>query len=551
MKTHLNILIFLSIAFMSLLSCKPQEEKKQAITATTTPNILFIMSDDHAAQAISAYGHPVGQLAPTPNIDRLAANGALFKNCFCTNAICGPSRAVILTGKHSHINGFRMNGEQFDGSQPTFPKHLQKKGYKTAIIGKWHLHGEPTGFDHWDIINNQGNYYNPAFIKGKDTAVVNGYATDIITDKALQWLQQNTGKEKPFFLMVHHKAPHRNWMPALRHINKYDSITFPLPDTYFTSHEGQQAAKEQQQTVYKDMYEGHDLKMSVAEGSTELAHNPWINDFDRMTPSQREAWDAAYLPKNDAMHRADLKGKALAEWKGQRYLRDYTATIASVDEGVGKILDYLENNDLIGNTLVVYTSDQGFYLGERGWFDKRFMYEESLRMPLLMQLPGVIPPGTAIETMVQNLDFAGTFLDFAAASDMAEGMQGKSFKALLEKKVNDDNFRNVIYYHYYDYPAFHMVKKHYGIRTDRYKLMHFYDDIDTWEFYDLKKDPKELQNLIDDEDYKNIIAVMHQKLDSVQQHYGVTDKEFERAPAEAVEKAYKRFKKLSGKTVEE
>ena len=551
MKTPLNILIFLSIAFMSLISCKPQEEKKQAAIATATPNILFIMSDDHAAQAISAYGHPVGQLAPTPNIDRLAANGALFKNCFCTNAICGPSRAVILTGKHSHINGFRMNGEQFDGSQPTFPKHLQKKGYKTAIIGKWHLHGEPTGFDHWDIINNQGNYYNPEFIKGKDTTIINGYATDIITDKALEWLQQNAGKEKPFFLMVHHKAPHRNWMPALRHINKYDSITFPLPDTYFTSHEGQQAAKEQQQTIYKDMYEGHDLKMSVTAGSTELAHNPWTADFDRMTSKQREAWDAAYLPKNDAMHSADLKGKALAEWKGQRYLRDYTATIASVDEGVGKILDYLENNDLIGNTLVVYTSDQGFYLGERGWFDKRFMYEESLRMPLLMQLPDVIPPGTEIETMVQNLDFAGTFLDFAVASDMAEEMQGKSFKGLLERKVNEDNFRNVIYYHYYDYPAFHMVKKHYGIRTERYKLMHFYDDIDTWEFYDLKKDPKELQNLIDDEDYKNIIAMMHQKLDSVQQHYGVTDKEFERAPATAVEKAYKNFKTLSGKTVEE
>ncbi|MEM9686319.1 MAG: sulfatase [Bacteroidota bacterium] len=551
MKTHLNIFISLSIAFTSLISCKPQEEKKQAATATATPNILFIMSDDHAAQAISAYGHPVSQLAPTPNIDRLAENGALFRNCFCTNAICGPSRAVILTGKHSHINGFRMNGEQFDGSQPTFPKHLQKRGYKTAIIGKWHLHGAPTGFDHWDIINNQGNYYNPAFIKGKDTAVVNGYATDIITDKALQWLQQNSGKEKPFFLMVHHKAPHRNWMPALRHINKYDSITFPLPSMYFTSHEGQQAAKEQQQTIYKDMYEGHDLKMSVAEGSTELAHNPWTNDFDRMTPRQREVWDAAYLPKNDAMHRANLKGKALAEWKGQRYLRDYTATIASVDEGVGKILDYLENNDLTNNTLVIYTSDQGFYLGEKGWFDKRFMYEESLRMPLLMQLPDVIPPGTTIETMVQNLDFAETFLDFAAASDMAKEMQGKSFKGLLEGKVNNDDFRDVIYYHYYDYPSFHMVKKHYGIRTERYKLMHFYDDIDTWEFYDLKKDPKELQNLIDDKDYKNIIAVMHQKLDSVQQHYGVTEKEFERAPVEAVEKAYKRFKKLSGKTVEE
>lgn len=549
MKPKLSTFITLIIVLTGFISCKQKEEKKQEQAAAEQPiNILFIMSDDHAAQAISAYGHPVSQLAPTPNIDRLAENGALFENCFCTNAICGPSRAVILTGKHSHMNGFRMNGEQFDGSQPTFPKYLQKKGYKTAIVGKWHLHGAPTGFDDWDIVHDQGNYYNPVFIKGKDTTVINGYATDIITDKALEWLQRNAGKNQPFFLMVHHKAPHRNWMPALRHINKYADVTFPLPDTYFTSHEGQQAAKEQLQTIYKDMYEGHDLKMTVAEGSTELAHNPWTTDFDRMTPGQRRVWDSAYLPRNNAMHRANLKGKALAEWKGQRYLRDYMATIAAVDEGVGRILDYLEANGLAENTLVVYTSDQGFYLGERGWFDKRFMYEESLRMPLLMQLPGTIPAGTKVEAMVQNLDFARTFLDFAHASGMAKDMQGISFKDLVEGKINKADFRNVIYYHYYDYPAFHMVKKHYGIRTDRYKLMHFYDDIDTWEFYDLKKDPQELNNLIDDKNYRDIIAVMHQKLDSVQQHYRVTDKEFERAPEAEVKKAYENFKKLRGNT---
>ncbi len=540
------ILLLLSI---SVFSCK-QQNNQQVDEITISPNILFIMSDDHAAQAISAYGHAISKLAPTPNIDRIANNGVLFQNAFCTNAICGPSRAVILTGKHSHINGFRQNGEVFNGDQPTLPKLLKQIGYQTAMIGKWHLHGHPQGFDYWNIIQDQGNYYNPDFIKNGDSVTVQGYATDIITKEALHWLQTKREKDKPFFMMVHHKAPHRNWMPALRHLNKYDSITFPLPDTYFTSHDTRQAAKEQQQTIYKDMYEGHDLKMTVSEGSTELAHNPWTIDFERMTPEQRKIWDKAYLSKNDVMHRANLKGRELAEWKGQRYLQEYLATVASVDEGVGKILDYLEENDLDKNTLVVYTSDQGFYLGERGWFDKRFMYEESLRIPLLMQLPGIISPKKRTVAMVQNLDFAQTFLDFAGANHLTKEMQGEPFKGLLDDSVNEEDFRDVIYYHYYDYPAFHMVKKHYGIRTQRYKLIHFYDDIDTWEFYDLKKDPEELYNFIDDHQYEDIISFMRKKLDSVQRHYKVTAKEFEKVPKEKIEKAYEDFRRLRGKTIE-
>ncbi len=523
---------------------------KEKVPETTPPNILFIMADDHAFQAISAYGHPLSKLAPTPNIDRIAKNGALFNNSFCTNSICGPSRAVILTGKHSHINGFRMNGDRFDGSQPTLPKFLQKKGYKTAIVGKWHLHGEPIGFDYWDILKDQGNYYNPDFIQRKDTTIVQGYATDIITDKGLNWLKQNTGPEKPFFLMVHHKAPHRNWMPALRHVNKYDSVTFPLPETYFPDFEDQQAAREQLQTIYKDMYEGHDLKMTKRLGSNELAHNPWKTDFDRMTPEQRSAWDKAYQPKNDAMHRANPKGKELAIWKGQRYLRDYLGTIAAVDEGVGRILDYLEETGLDKNTLVVYTSDQGFYLGEHGWFDKRFMYEESLRMPLLMQLPGIIEAGSTVDAMVQNLDFAQTFLDFAGDTEFTDEMQGRSFKGVLDGSLDGDAFREVVYYHYYDFPAFHMVKKQYGIRTKRYKLIHFYDDIDAWEFYDMEKDPGELHNAIDDSSYSGIISRMHQKLDSVQKHYQVTEKEFQKAPKERIDNAYRDFKRLRGTPVE-
>ncbi|WP_418498971.1 sulfatase [Flagellimonas sp.] len=530
-----------------VLACKQQEKPKEEV-AKGPPNIIFIMSDDHAFQAISAYGHELGKLAPTPNIDRIAKNGAIFQNNFCTNSICGPSRAVILTGKHSHINGFRMNGERFDNSQPTLPKHLKKLGYETAIIGKWHLHGQPTGFDHWEILNDQGNYYNPEFIQGEDTTVVEGYATDLITEKSLEWLKQRDSLKQPFYLMVHHKAPHRNWMPALRHLNVYDSITFPLPDTYFPEFVAQQAAAEQQQTIYKDMYEGHDLKLSKAHGSTELAHNPWTTDFERMTPEQRKIWDEAYLPKNNAFWEANLHGRELAEWKGQRYLHEYLATVKAVDEGIGKILDYLEETGLDENTLVVYTSDQGFYLGEHGWFDKRFMYEESMKMPLLMQLPGVIKPGTKIDAMVQNLDFAPTFLDLAGGTQYASEMQGRSFRDVLEGTTNE--FNDAVYYHYYDFPAFHMVKRQYGVRTDRYKLIHFYDDIDAWEFYDLEKDPKEQHNAINDEEYKDIITSMHKKLDSLQTYYKVTEKEFETTPKEKVDKTYEAFKKLRGTPIQ-
>lgn len=510
------------------------------------PNIVFIMADDHAIQAISAYGHPISKLANTPNIDRIAENGAIFQNSFVTNSICGPSRAVILTGKHSHINGFRQNGDHFNGSQLTLPKMLQQSGYNTAVFGKWHLHGYPEGFDHWKIIVDQGNYYNPDFIEHGDTTRIEGYATDIITNDALQWLQQDRTDSLPFFLMVQHKAPHRNWMPALRHANLYDSIQFPLPDSYFPDFNKQWASKEQLQTIYNDMYEGHDLKMTKSFGSTQLLNNPWTTDFDRMTPKQRDAWDAAYLDKNNDFHKAHLTGKDLAIWKGQRYLQDYLATIAAVDEGVGKILDYLEESGLDKNTLVVYTSDQGFWMGENGWFDKRFMYEESFKTPLLMQLPGTIRPGTKINAMVQNLDFAPTFLELTGFSNLSKDMQGESFFGLLNGTLNEDDYRDVVYYHYYDYPAFHMVKKHYGIRTKRYKLIHFYDDIDTWELYDLEKDPNEKMNLIMNTDYAQVLHRMRVKLDSVQTHYKVTETEFKKASKDKVDKAYEQFKRLRG-----
>ena len=536
---------FLTLLSLILLQSCQEKTSEDPIT-DTKPNIIFIMTDDHAAQAISAYGHPVSQLAPTPNIDRIANNGARFLNNFCTNSICGPSRAVILTGKFSHVNGFRMNGDTFDGSQPTLPKYLRNAGYNTSIVGKWHLHGKPEGFDHWQILNDQGNYYSPEFITKNDTSVVEGYATDLITDMSIEWLQNRDSdeKKKPFFLMVHHKAPHRNWMPPIRHINTYDSIKFPLPESFYSKHENQLAAKHQLQTIYNDMYEGHDLKMSIEKGSDSLRHNPWKTDFDRMTTPQRADWNKAYRPKNDAFHEADLKGKDLAEWKGQRYMRDYMGTVQAVDEGVGKILDYLDEAGLTENTIIVYTTDQGFYLGEKGFFDKRFMYEESLAMPLLIQYPKAIAKGTVIDALTQNLDFAPTFLDYAGAK-IPEKMQGKSLKSLLSNSENNKNFRNAIYYHYYDFPAFHMVKRHYGIRTDRYKLIHFYDDIDEWELYDLETDPKELNNLYGDQKYADIQQKLYLELKELQKKYAVTEEEFATTPKAKVKKAYENFARLA------
>ncbi|MBO6590353.1 MAG: sulfatase [Muricauda sp.] len=534
-----------------MVSCKQQEKPEENVAGP--PNIIFIMSDDHAEQAISAYGHPLGKLAPTPNIDRIAKEGALFRNNFCTNSICGPSRAVVLTGKFSHVNGFRMNGNRFNGDQQTFPKLLQKAGYRTAVIGKWHLHGLPQGFDHWNILTDQGNYYNPDFITVNqqsnvaDTTRIEGYATDIITEKGLDYLKSVKDSGQPFLLMLQHKAPHRNWMPALRHVNRFDSVQFPLPETYFTHHEGSLASKDQLQTIYKDMYEGHDLKMTAKKGSPALARNPWKTDFERMTEEQRTAWDSAYQAKNDAFHEANLSVRALAEWKGQRYLQEYLSTIVSVDEGVGRVLDYLYENGLSENTIVIYTTDQGFYLGEKGWFDKRYMYEESLAMPLMVRYPGHIKAGSQIEALTQNLDFAETFLDYAGV-EIPEDMQGQSLRPLLEDTMLGSDFRNAIYYHYYDYPAFHMVKKHYGIRTNRYKLMHFYDDIDTWELYDLEEDPNEIHNQIDNPQYDAVEAQLREQLIQLQQQYQVTEQEFEQAPKEQVQRAYGQFEKLRGHT---
>ena len=489
-----------------------------AQTGDERPNIIFIMSDDHARQAMSIYGNPIGKIAPTPNIDRIGNEGAVFMNNYCCNSISGPSRAAVLTGKHSHKNGFMQNSNKgFDGSQLTLPKVLQANGYETAIIGKWHLISKPTGFDHWMILNDQGDYCNPYFITENDTTQHMGYVTDLITQYCEEWLDNREGKGcKPFFLMMHHKAVHRNWVPAERHYRLYEHTKFPLPDNYFDAYEGRYAAEMQKMNIYRDMYEGHDLKMVAGIDSDKLLFDPWPHAFlGTMTPEEQRRFLDAYRERNNEFYSKKRSFKEVAEWKYQRYMHDYLRVIHSVDRNIGIVLDYLEKNDLLDNTLIVYTSDQGFYMGEHGWFDKRFMYEESFRTPLLMRLPG--GKKGDIPQLVQNIDYAPTFLELAGAPIPAD-IQGESLLPLL-KGERPENWRNSLYYHYYEYPAEHSVKRHYGIRDDRYKLIHFYNDIDVWELYDLQEDPHEMNNLYGKPSYEAVTKRMRDELYKLQKQY--------------------------------
>jgi arylsulfatase A-like enzyme len=478
-----------AVGLSTLQSCASAARTSTA--PAKRPNIIFIMTDDHASHAMSCYGSKINK---TPNLDRIANEGMRFSNSFCTNSICAPCRAVILTGKHSHLNGVIDNAKSFDGSQQTFPKLLQKAGYQTAIIGKWHLKTDPTGFDYWNILPGQGLYYNPAMIEMGVQKKYTGYVTDIITDHALKWLKERN-PEKPFCLMFHHKAPHREWEPGPKHLTMYDDVTMPEPETLFDDYAGRgRAAKEQDMSIEKTMTD-RDLKLVAPKN---------------LTPEQKKLWDAAYDPGNKAFEQANLQGKDLVRWKYQRYIKDYLRCIASVDDNVGRVLDYLDASGLADNTIVFYTSDQGFYLGDHGWFDKRFMYEESLRMPLLVRYPKQIKPASVNSDLVQNLDFAPTFLEFAGL-DAPPDMQGRSLRRLLRGKTPDD-WRTSIYYHYYEYPAVHSVKRHYGVRTKKYKLIHFYNDIDEWELYHLEKDPHELKNVYGDPAYADIVKELTAEL---------------------------------------
>ncbi len=464
------------------------------------PNVIYIMADDHGYQALSCYGSP---LIETPNLDRIADEGMRFDRAFVTNSICGPSRAVMLTGKYSHINGFRTNGERFNGAQPHLGKYLQGAGYQTSVVGKWHLKTEPTGFDDFHILKGQGPYYNPPMLTPEGTVKHTGYTTDIITDETLEWLDEKRHKDEPFLLLYQHKAPHRNWMPGPDHLNDFDDVTVPEPLTLFDDYVGRTSPARDQKMMIANDLNNRDLKLTEPR---------------RLNEQQARLWNNAYGPKNEAFREANLSGKALVRWKYQRYVKDYLRCVKSVDENVGRVLDYLDANGLRENTIVIYTSDQGWYLGEHGWFDKRWMYEESFRTPLMVRWPGKIAAGTTSDQMVMNLDFAPTILD-AAGETIPPDMQGQSFLPVLLGE-QEGPFREAVYYHYYEFPGAHSVAKHDGVRTDRYKLIHFYD-VGTWELFDLKKDPREMQSVYNDPTYAEIRQDLTAQLAALRKQYKV------------------------------
>ncbi len=480
------------------------------------PNILYIMTDDHSYQTFSAYDD---RFIQTPNLDRIAKEGVLFKNSFVTNSICAPSRAVMLTGKFNHLNGQLDNRIRFDSSQATFPKHLQKAGYETALVGKWHLKSQPTGFDHYEVLIGQGHYYNTDFIENGTRKRSDGYVTDVITDKSLDWLD-NRNKEKPFCLLLHHKATHRIWFPDTALFKEFEDVDFEVPSNFFDEYEGRVAAKEQAMSIDKDMDLVWDNKMMDKEGEIQTRlRKPYANRmYSRLNPEQKAVIDAYYDPIIKKFKADKLTGKELALWKYQRYMQDYLRCVRSVDNNVGRVLDYLDENGLAENTLVVYTSDQGFYMGEHGWFDKRFMYEQSLRTPLVMRFPKGMNAPKKVEELVQNIDYAPTFMELAGL-DIPSEMQGKSLVPLVKGTKSD--WRDAIYYHYYEYPGAHSVKRHYGIRTDRYKLIHFYKDIDTWELFDLQTDPAEMHNLYGQAEYGELVSELKERLGELRADYQV------------------------------
>ena len=528
--------------------------------ADQRPNIIYIMSDDHAYQAISAYDHPISRLAPTPHIDRIANEGMRFDNAFVENSLSSPSRACTITGLYSHQNGQRMLLEGIDSTRTFFSEVLQQAGYQTGMIGKWHLMCTPKGFDYYHVFWDQGTYYNPQFL-GQDShgkyIREEGYATELITQHAIEFLD-NRDKEKPFCLMVHHKAPHRSWFPATQHLGMYDNVTFPIPETMWDDYATRgSAAHTQKMEIGEDMELVLDLKVdSVGAGPVNYART--IAEYGRMNADQKAANEAYFGKRYNQFQEDKLTGRALVEWKYQTYLRDYLSVIHSVDESVGEILDYLDRNGLAENTIVVYTSDQGFYMGEHGWFDKRFMYEESMHTPLLIRYPREIKPHSVCTTMVQNIDYAPTFIDYARAKKPKE-MTGLSLAPLFQGK-EPKNWRKSLYYHYYDYPSWHVTRKHDGVRTDRYKLIHFYGkggtraqqenqyqntpgtreynsfqwmsrsgyiendpDINYMELYDLKNDPNELHNIYGQPGTEKITRKLQKLLDGYRKQLNIDE----------------------------
>lgn len=490
--------ITLSVITFAFFSCNMLSKQKETI-AKERPNIIYIMADDLTIQAISGYGGIFKEIAPTPNIDKIASGGMLFQDVLCTNAICGPSRAAIITGNYSNINGYYKNesGGKFDDTQWTFPQEFQKQGYRTSLFGKWHLGTNPKGFDMFKYHNaagQQGTYWDPVYNENGVDVTEKGYATNLSTDFALNWLEEGKNSEDPFLMVLQYKAPHRPWEPDAKYEKLWDDIEMPYPSTF------------------NDTYEGREL----TAGDTEMTMEYFSNKDMKLTEPkglkgvEKLKWNFYGAKPGEVVQPEGMTYEEGRKWRYQTYIKDYLACVKSVDDNVGRVLDYLKVNNLEENTVIVLTSDQGFYLGEHGWFDKRFIYEESLRMPFMVKYPKMIKPGTVNEDIISNIDFAPTLLELAGIKT-EQKMQGTSFVPLLEGNTPKD-WQNAMYYHYYEFPYWHHVQPHYGIRTQKYTLAHFYYNIDVWELYDLEKDPNQLNNIIHDSDYKEVVSELKRQL---------------------------------------
>ncbi len=489
--------------------------------AQQKPNIIYIMSDDHDNDAISAYNP---QFIQTPHIDRLAREGIKFNKAFVGNSICSPARATLLTGQHSHKNGVKDNRTPFDSSKNTLPKVLQKAGYQTALIGKWHLHSYPSGFDYWKILPGMGQYFNTSIIKmSGDTIREAGYATDVLTDNALHWLEARD-KTKPFVLFFHHKAPHRYFFPALKYLEQFRTKVFPEPSSLYLDTNGRGTAwARQTMGILPDMELCSDLKidpqylMDIPElKPSELQINYYNAIMNRVPADQRKRYEEIFAERGKLIREKNLRGKELLKYKYQWYMQDYMACIASIDESIGRLLDYLDKENMSSNTAVIYTSDQGFYLGENGWFDKRFAYDVSMQTPLLVRWPGHIKPGTVTDAMVQNIDFAPTILGMVGLKT-PDWMQGLDLTPLLTGKQTKLP-REYLYYHYYEFVRDHTVIPHIAIRSRDHKLIYFYT-VNEWQLYDLQKDPVELNNLINSADHQSLFQKLRQEMIRLRDKY--------------------------------
>ena len=479
--------------------------------AATPPNIVFILSDDHSLQTIGAYHGRLGafcrQHQVTPNLDRLAAAGGLFVNSFCGNSLCSPSRASILTGRHSHDHGVMLLDQPLRPGLWTYPEAIRAAGYQTAAIGKWHLGNTPARTDYWRLLPGQGDYWHPEFIGPNGREIIKGYATDIITDLSLDWLRQRD-KSKPFLLMMQHKAPHRNWMPPPRYYRWLADVTIPEPASLFDDYAGRASpAHNQKMEIARQMNLPVDLKV-VEPGQ-------WPAEMQRMTDAEHTEWLAVFGPRNDAFRQAHLTGRDLTRWKYQEYMKDYLRCIKAVDDSVGRMLDYLKSEGLAENTVVIYASDQGFYNGEHGWFDKRWIYEESIHMPLIIRWPGTVKAGRRFTPMVQNIDYAATFAEMAGGNVPGD-LHGHSLVPILRGKT-PKNWRQSVYYHYYD-PG-HGVPPHYGVRTARFTLVHFYRT-DEWELFDLQRDPGQMRSVYGDPAYAATVVSLQAELTRLRTEFG-------------------------------